>query len=98
MGCGNNAYIWAYLLVCAGDICLYFLFRGDILGVIAHAAVLTNAGLITFTMDVFDNHSTGYKLWFFILFQWTCYAFQVSTLILLHIIATYVTSGIIDRH
>lgn len=44
----------------------------------SQVAVITNAGLIVFTMDVLDEYGIDTKLWFFILFQWACYLFQVS--------------------
>ena len=42
------------------------------------AAVLTNAGLITFTMDVLDRYSTTTRFWVFVAFQWACFALQVN--------------------
>ena len=40
------------------------------------AAVLTNAGLITFTMSTFNSHSTSTRFWIFVAFQWACFALQ----------------------
>ena len=40
-------------------------------------AVITNAGIITFTMMVLDDYGIAFRLWFFILFQWCCFAIQV---------------------
>ncbi len=44
---------------------------------IAIAAVLTNAGLTCFTMNVFDSVSETLRYWIFILFQWICFSLQV---------------------
>ena len=41
------------------------------------ASVLTNAGLITFTMSTFNSHSTTTRFWIFVAFQWACFALQV---------------------
>jgi hypothetical protein len=57
---------------------IFCVIRSEILKIMAQVAVLTNAGLITFTMDVLDKYGLDVKLWFFILFQWACYLFQVS--------------------
>lgn len=42
------------------------------------AAVLTNAGLITFTMTVFNDYSSSVRFWIFIAFQWVCFSLQVK--------------------
>jgi hypothetical protein len=44
---------------------------------ISVAAVITNAGLAVFTMDVLDSYSEAFRFWTFILFQWVCFALQV---------------------
>lgn len=41
------------------------------------AAVVTNAALTVFTMDVLDDYSDKTRFWIFILFQWVCFAIQV---------------------
>jgi uncharacterized metal-binding protein len=46
---------------------------------LAVAAVLTNAGLITFTMDDLDTYSESTKFWIFIGFQWICFSMQVRS-------------------
>lgn len=46
---------------------------------LAIAAVLTNAGLTCFTMDVLDSLTETQKYWVFILFQWVCFSLQVRT-------------------
>jgi len=40
------------------------------------AAVVTNAAIVCFTMDVFDDHSKSFRFWFFVIFQWTIFTFQ----------------------
>lgn len=40
------------------------------------AGVVTNAGLIVFTMDVLDEYEDYIRYWVFILFQWAVYGFQ----------------------
>lgn len=39
-------------------------------------AVVTNAGLTVFTMDVLDSYSETFRYWVFILFQWVCFILQ----------------------
>ncbi len=42
-------------------------------------SVVTNAGLICFTMDTFDDYENkSIRLWVFILFQWVCFIIQFS--------------------
>lgn len=41
------------------------------------ASVLTNAGLISFTMDELDSYSESTRYWVFIGFQWVCFSMQV---------------------
>ncbi len=48
----------------------------DIFLVISVAAVVTNAGLTAFTMDVLDDYSEALRFWIFILFQWVCFSLQ----------------------
>ncbi len=43
---------------------------------ISVAAVITNAGLTVFTMDVLDGWSEAARYWVFILFQWVCFSLQ----------------------
>lgn len=46
---------------------------------LAIVAVVTNAGLTCFTMDVFDHgFSVQFKYWVFILFQWVCFSLQAT--------------------
>ncbi len=52
-------------------------YRQDIFLMISVAAVITNAGLAVFTMDVLDSYSEAFRFWTFILFQWVCFALQV---------------------
>jgi hypothetical protein len=40
--------------------------------------VLTNAGLIAFTMDVLDPFSESTRYWVFVGFQWICFSMQVQ--------------------
>jgi hypothetical protein len=44
------------------------------------AAVVTNAGLVCFTMDVLDQYTLVGRTWIFIGFQWTliCVQFVVA--------------------
>lgn len=44
---------------------------------ISIAAVITNAGITVFTMDVLDIYPDNIRFWIFIAFQWTCFLFQV---------------------
>ena len=44
---------------------------------LAIAAVLTNAGLIAFTMDVLDEYSETVRYWVFVGFQWLCFSLQM---------------------
>jgi hypothetical protein len=44
------------------------------------ASVVTNAGLSVFTMQQIDHWSTTARYWCFLLFQWTCFTLQVSSL------------------
>eukprot|EP00600_Ochromonadales_sp_CCMP1393_P002315 CAMPEP_0174981828 /NCGR_PEP_ID=MMETSP0004_2-20121128/16120_1 /TAXON_ID=420556 /ORGANISM="Ochromonas sp., Strain CCMP1393" /LENGTH=728 /DNA_ID=CAMNT_0016233643 /DNA_START=101 /DNA_END=2287 /DNA_ORIENTATION=+ len=50
----------------------------DIFLLLSVAAVITNAGLITFTMTTLDRYSTSTKFWIFVLFQWVCFALQFA--------------------
>lgn len=58
------------------------MFRQTIFLMLAVAAVLTNAGLIAFTMDVLDAYSESTKFWIFIGFQWICFSMQVRCFVL----------------
>lgn len=49
----------------------------SIFTLIAVAAVVTNAGLATFTMDVLNDRTDSFRFWFFVSFQWTCFMIQV---------------------
>lgn len=60
------------------------------------AAVLTNAGLITFTMDVLDPLDTSMKFWVFIGFQWICFSLQVRQTLYLYII--FINTVLIRRN
>jgi hypothetical protein len=51
--------------------------RQTIFLLLSVAAVLTNAGLIAFTMDETDKYSIEVKYWVFIAFQWVCFSLQV---------------------
>mmetsp|Transcript_16124 Transcript_16124/g.23483 ORF Transcript_16124/g.23483 Transcript_16124/m.23483 type:complete len:243 (+) Transcript_16124:1-729(+) len=51
-------------------------FWQDILLIIATVAVVTNAGLIVFTMSTLNQFSDAFRFWTFILFQWICLAIQ----------------------
>lgn len=52
--------------------------RQTIFLLLSIAAVLTNAGLIAFTMDVLDPYSESVRFWVFIGFQWICFSLQVA--------------------
>jgi anoctamin-10/anoctamin-7 len=52
-------------------------FWQDILLIIATVSVVTNAGLIVFTMSTLNRYSDAFRFWTFILFQWVCLAIQV---------------------
>jgi hypothetical protein len=56
--------------------------RQQIFTLIASAACVTNAALSVFTMDVLDNKSIWFRMWFFILFQWVCFTLQSITMAL----------------
>lgn len=64
--------------------CPHFVCRQTIFLMLSIAAVLTNAGLITFTMDVLDPLSTTNKFWVFIGFQWVCFSLQVGAALHVH--------------
>lgn len=49
---------------------------------LAVIAVLTNAGLTCFTMNVLDSFDESLRFWVFILFQWVCFALQVQICII----------------
>jgi hypothetical protein len=57
---------------------LLYLARQDIFTILAGVACITNAGLTVFTMDVFEDKSDMFRMWFFILFQWGCFTIQVG--------------------
>jgi hypothetical protein len=48
----------------------------DIFTFLAIAAVITNAGIATFTMTTFDEYDYVTKLWLFISFQYVCFLSQ----------------------
>ena len=50
--------------------------------IISVIAVVTNAGLTTYTMTTLDGFSMEFKFWVFILFQWICFMLQVKQLLL----------------
>jgi hypothetical protein len=53
-------------------------FRQGILTVLVTIAVITNAGLIVFALDIFPKgYSTAFQYWVFILFQWILFFLQV---------------------
>jgi hypothetical protein len=47
-----------------------------IFSLISTIAVITNAGMVTFTMVVLDMYSLQLRLWLFIGFQWLCFIAQ----------------------
>jgi len=49
----------------------------DIFTILAGVSCITNAALTVFTMDVFDDKSDMFRMWFFILFQWGCFTIQL---------------------
>lgn len=49
----------------------------DIFTIIVAVSCTTNAALTVFTMDVFDDKSDMFRMWFFIIFQWGCFSIQV---------------------
>ena len=49
-----------------------------ILAIMSTLSVVTNAGIIVFTMDLFDDESDSDRFWIFILFQWILLGFQAS--------------------
>jgi hypothetical protein len=53
-------------------------YRQQIFTIIASVACITNAALSVFTMDVFNDYTPWFRMWFFILFQWICFAIQVD--------------------
>ncbi len=52
--------------------------RQLIFQIITVVSVITNAGLVVFTMDTLEFLSDSLRFWIFILFQWVCFALQVS--------------------
>lgn len=55
----------------------------DILTILSTLAVVTNAGIIVFTMNIFDDETDHTRFWIFILFQWVLLGFQLSLAILI---------------
>mmetsp|Transcript_10913 Transcript_10913/g.16433 ORF Transcript_10913/g.16433 Transcript_10913/m.16433 type:complete len:222 (+) Transcript_10913:1469-2134(+) len=50
----------------------------SVLSVLVSVAVITNAGLIVFALDIFPpQYSLAFKYWVFILFQWVIFFIQV---------------------
>merc|ERR1711967_24640 len=45
----------------------------------SYAAVLSNAGIVCFTMDILDGMSLAWKVWLFILFQYFLLSIMVAT-------------------
>ncbi len=43
---------------------------------VVYIGVITNAGIVTFTLKQFDQYALWIKLWIFIGFQWTCFLWQ----------------------
>lgn len=59
-------------------------FRQVIFTLTTSAAIMTNAAIAVFTMDIFKDKPTEFKFWFFIIFQWVVFSFQVRHLRILH--------------
>ena len=56
---------------------IYAVCRQEIFTIISAAACITNAALSVMTMDVLNNYSDMFRMWFFVLFQWICFLIQV---------------------
>jgi hypothetical protein len=51
-------------------------YRQTIFTLTTTAAIITNAAIAVFTMDVLHDYSTEFRFWFFIIFQWVVFSFQ----------------------
>lgn len=88
----NNICIYTYVVQAKADLFkfLYIYQRPNlrrkerigawqhILEIMSSLAVMTNAGIIVFTMNTFDEKSHSFRLWYFILFQWILLGFQMG--------------------
>ena len=70
--------------------------RQDIFTGVCAAACVTNSALTVFTMDVFEDKSDNFRMWFFVVFQWGCFVLQVCLLKLHSILTIYVGSDRIE--
>ena len=52
----------------------------SLLLITAICAVITNAALVVFTMNVLNMYSTEFRMWIFVGFQWVCFALQAITM------------------
>ena len=50
---------------------------------VVYVGVVTNAGIVTFTLTQFDVYPLWVKLWIFIVFQWTCFLWQALLMYLI---------------
>ncbi|CAE7667975.1 ANO7 [Symbiodinium microadriaticum] len=49
----------------------------------ASAAIVTNAAIAVFTMDIFNDRQTDVRFWFFIIYQWIVFSFQAVLMALI---------------
>jgi hypothetical protein len=54
-----------------------------IFNIISVVAVVTNAGLVCFTMDVLDGYTLATRVWIFVGFQWSLFAVQFMSALLI---------------
>jgi len=52
----------------------------EIFTIISVCACVTNAALSVFTMDVLNDYSDITRMWFFVVFQWACFAIQMCAM------------------